>query len=121
MWHLTAYKISVSLSFLNLIKNWNDFLSSLWINVGNINSEILLKIISFLIQFKTWNVTGCQDRINTIYQFIKPFFDKQKCLFLRNMEPLRETLVRHWGVLIFKIYAKKIHYQMVKETKTNTL
>ena len=27
------------------------------------------------------------DRINIIYQFIKPFLDK-KCLFLRNMEPL---------------------------------
>ena len=27
------------------------------------------------------------DRINTIYQFIKPFWDKN-CLFLRNMEPL---------------------------------
>ena len=36
MWHLTACKIAGSLSFLN----WNDFLSYLWINVGNINSEI---------------------------------------------------------------------------------
>ena len=27
------------------------------------------------------------DRVNTIYQFIKPFLDKN-CLFLRNMEPL---------------------------------
>ena len=27
------------------------------------------------------------DRINTIYQFIKPFLDK-KCLFLRTMEPI---------------------------------
>ena len=23
------------------------------------------------------------------YQFIKPFLDKKKCLFLRNMEPLK--------------------------------
>ena len=30
------------------------------------------------------------DRINTIYQFIKPFLDK-KCLFLRNMEPLTSS------------------------------
>ena len=30
------------------------------------------------------------DRINTIYQFIKPFLElKKKCLFLRNMEPLK--------------------------------
>ena len=28
------------------------------------------------------------DRINTIYQFIKPFLDKKKCRLLRNMEPL---------------------------------
>ena len=28
------------------------------------------------------------DRINTIYHFIKPFLD-QKCLFVRNMEPLK--------------------------------
>ena len=33
------------------------------------------------------------DRINTIYQFIKPFLDK-KCLFLRNMEPLKSTKKR---------------------------
>ena len=43
-----------------------------------------------------WNYTGCQmphtgtfyDHINTIYQFIKPFLDKN-VYFLRNMEPLR--------------------------------
>ena len=29
------------------------------------------------------------DRIDTIYQFIKPFLDK-KCSFLRNMEPLKK-------------------------------
>ena len=44
MWHLTACKILVSLSFLNWIKNELIFLSYLWINVGNINSE---KNISF--------------------------------------------------------------------------
>ena len=48
MWHLTACKISVSLSFLK----WNDFLSYLY--VANINSEIRKqKIISFLTQIKT--------------------------------------------------------------------
>ena len=36
MWHLKACKISVNLLFLK----WNDFLSYLWINVANINSEI---------------------------------------------------------------------------------
>ena len=29
------------------------------------------------------------DSINTIYQFIKPFWDKKKYLFLMNMELLR--------------------------------
>ena len=33
------------------------------------------------------------DCINTIYQFIKPFLDK-KCLFLRNMEPLKIEVPR---------------------------
>ena len=30
--------------------------------------------------------------INTIYHFVKPFLDK-KCLFLRNMEPLRRSFL----------------------------
>ena len=54
------------------------------------------KIISFLIQFKNLRQTDflqavrCHiyDHINKMYQFISPFLDK-KCLFLRNMEPLR--------------------------------
>ena len=29
------------------------------------------------------------DHINTIYQFIKSFLEKKKCLFLRNMASLR--------------------------------
>ena len=39
------------------------------------------------------------NRINTIYQFIKPFLDN-KNLFLRNLEPLRrktKTLLRLCG------------------------
>ena len=39
MWHLTACKISVSVSFLNWIKN-ETILSYLWINVANINLEM---------------------------------------------------------------------------------
>ena len=39
MWHLTAYKISFSLSLsFELDQKWNDFLSYFWINVANINS-----------------------------------------------------------------------------------
>ena len=53
------------------------------------------KIISFLTQFKNKRLTEISqlsdatfyDRINSIYQFIKPFLD-HKCPFLRNMEPL---------------------------------
>ena len=34
------------------------------------------------------------DRFNTTYQFIKkPFLDKKKCLFLRNMQPLSLLIV----------------------------
>ena len=29
------------------------------------------------------------DRINTIYQFIKPFLDKKKCLFFEEYEALK--------------------------------
>ena len=31
-----------------------------------------------------------------IYQFIKPFLDKKKCLFLRNMEPLIHIKMINW-------------------------
>ena len=54
-----------------------------------------IKIISILIKFKNERLTEilqavrCHiyDRINTIYQFIKPFLDT-KCHFFRKMEPL---------------------------------
>ena len=57
------------------------------------------KVISILIQFNNERLTEIlqavrctfYDRINTMYQFIKPFLDK-KCLFLRNMKPLMCSL-----------------------------
>ena len=49
IWHLTACKISVSLSFLK----WNEFLSYLWISVANINSEIRWKSFHFSSSSKT--------------------------------------------------------------------
>ena len=99
MWHLTASKISVSPSFLNWIKNEMIFYR---------NSELMLPT---LIQqcnkksFRFWSSsklgdyqkfyrlssTMIYDCIITIYQFIKPFFDK-KLLFLRSMEPLNSPL-----------------------------
>ena len=42
MWHLAACKKSVSLSILNWIKRFSSYL---WINVGDINSEILPTLI----------------------------------------------------------------------------
>ena len=53
MWHLTACKISLSLSFLNWIKN-----KMLFYRI----SELMLPTF--------------YDRIDTIYQFVKPFLDK---------------------------------------------
>ena len=80
MWHLTACKIPVSLVF-ELDQNRNNFLSYLWINVGNINSEIWWKIISFQERETKWNFIGCQAPHNTIYQFIKPFLDDKMSIF----------------------------------------
>ena len=49
------------------------------------------------------------DCINTIYQFIKSFLD-YKCLFLRNMEPLKQkqkqkkiVYVTNWDRVLFFI------------------
>ena len=91
MWYLTV-------KFRLVSRSWNDFLWYLWINVANINSELRLKIISFFTwlkktrdKLKFYRLLGAtfSDCINTIYQFIKTFLGKKKCLFLRNMEPLR--------------------------------
>ena len=57
MWHLTVCKISVSLSFLNWIKNEMIFYRF---------SELILP---------------AHDYINTIHQFIKPFLDKKMSIF----------------------------------------
>ena len=42
------------------------------------------------------------DRSYTIYQFIKPFLGK-RCLFLRNMEPLRVVLNKMISILPEKL------------------
>ena len=58
MWHLTACKISVSLSFMNWIKNEMIFycVSELFI-VGKIISEKQKNIILFLTQVKNERLT----------------------------------------------------------------
>ena len=65
------------------------FFYCIWINVANINSGDTIKTISFLIQLKNERLTEILQavdatfyyRINTIYQFIKPFFDKKNVYF----------------------------------------
>ena len=76
------------------------FLSYLWINVGNINSELRYKIISFQEWETNCSFTVCHfyDCINTIYQFmialipyiiLKPFLDNKMSIFEVYMELLR--------------------------------
>ena len=67
--------------------------------VGNINSTLIQRYDKKSFHFKNkrlkfYRLTGATfyDCINTTYQFIKPFLDN-KCLFLRNMEPLIEIRV----------------------------
>ena len=87
MWYLTACKISGSLSFLNWIKNEMIFIVSLN-NVGNINSEILYKIILFQERETNLNLTVCQVP-HFIIVFI-PYINllnlswRRKCLFWGN-------------------------------------
>ena len=76
MWHLTARKISVSLSFLKWNHSWNEMiffiLSYLWINSANINTEILWKTILYLIQFK-------DEKLIEILQLL--LYNKKKTIF----------------------------------------
>ena len=84
MWHLTACKISVSLSFLKR----NDFYRISELIVSTLIQRHDKKIISFLIQFKNERLpeilqavrchTLSDDHINIIhvYKFIKPFLEK---------------------------------------------
>ena len=86
MWHLTACKYSFSLAFLNWIKNEMIFLSYLWINVGNINSEIWQKIISYFIQFKNEKLTeilqAVRCHILLLHEYLfKPSLDNKMSIF----------------------------------------
>ena len=129
MWHLRACKISVSLSFLK----WNDFLLYLWINVANINSEIYDKN-HFIFNpssknegrvkiYRLWDATFYY-RINTLYEFIKPFNIKKKCLSFRNIEPLTIWISFVWFQHFFQIKQNqsfKFHYEnMPIQIKTFT-
>ena len=84
MWHLTACQISVSLSFLNWIKNEMIFYRISELMLPTLILRYDEKNHFIFIQFKNAKVTDfhrlsdatCNDRFNTIYQFIKPFLDK---------------------------------------------
>ena len=87
MWHLKACKISFSLSFLNWVKN-----EMIFYRIAELMLPTLIQRYdkNHLISRTKDRLSGATfyGNINTIYQFIKPFLDKKKCLFLRNMEPL---------------------------------
>ena len=91
MWHLTACKISVSLSFLNWIKN-----EMIFYHISELMLATLIqrydKVISFQEWETNWNFTGCQ-----VPHFMVVLIPKInllnlswiiKYLLLRNMEPL---------------------------------
>ena len=92
MWHLTACKISVCLSFLNWIENEMIFyrISEL------ILATLLQRYDKKSFHFKNKRITEMlsdatfYDCINTIYQFIKHLL-ANKCLFLKNKEPLNKV------------------------------
>ena len=110
MWHLTACKNSVSLSFWSGSKmKW-----VLWINVGNISSEIgLKKIISFQERETNWNFTDYQvprfmivsipyikwhirgtSYMPLAYINLLNLSWLIKCLFLRNMNPCHAASIK---------------------------
>ena len=82
MWHLTAYKISVTLGFE--------------LEISYRISELMLAIISFQERETNWNFTGCQMPhfmiVLILYINLLNLSWMIKCLFLRNREPLKILL-----------------------------
>ena len=77
MLHLTACKILVSLSFLNWIKNEMIFfyrITELTLATFHFKNERLTEIY----RLSGATFYAC---INTIHQFIKPFFDNKMSIF----------------------------------------
>ena len=66
MWHLTAWKISVSLSFLNWIKKEMIFYRISEIMLATLIQRYLKKIISFQERETNWKFTGCQKLCKNI-------------------------------------------------------
>ena len=91
MWHLTACKISVCLSFLNWIKNEMIFYR---ISELMLASELMLLTLiqkSNFIFYPDQNFTGCQ--MSHFMIVLIPYINLlnlswiKKCIFLRNMMP----------------------------------
>ena len=88
MWHLTASKISASLSFLNWIKNEIGFhgISELML-ATLIQSYIKKKKNHFIsrmrdkLKFYRLSSATFYDCITVIYQFIKSFLDNKMSIF----------------------------------------
>ena len=92
MWQLTTCKVSVSLSFLNWIKNEMIFYCISELMLATIIQRYEKKIISFQERETNWSFTGCQvpHFMIVLIPFIGWLYLSWiiKCLFLRNMEPL---------------------------------
>ena len=93
MWHLTACKISVRLSFLNWIKNEMIFIVSLPATFYRILSATLIQ------RYDKKSFHFKNQRLTEILQAVLiPYINQLnlsliiKCLFLRNMEPLMLAL-----------------------------
>ena len=101
MWHLTACKISFSLSFLNWNKNEMIIWSYLWIMLAILIQRYDNKSFNFKNERLIEIFTGCQ--VTHFMIVLIPHINLLnlswviKCLFLRDMEPFSFNTGR-WGV-----------------------
>ena len=93
MWHLTACQISVSLSFLNWIKNEMTFygISELVLAtfIQRYDKNYFISRTRGYLRFYRLSGATFYECNNAIYQFIKPFLDNKMSIFLKNMDPLK--------------------------------
>ena len=83
MWHLTACKISVSLTFLKWIKNEMNFYHISELMLATLIQRYDRKSFHFKNErLKFYRLSGATlYHCNTIYQFIKSFLDKNISIF----------------------------------------
>ena len=91
MWHLTACKFSVSLSFLNWIKNEMIFYRISELMLATLIQRYDKNSFHFKNERLTEILQADKCRIlwlhYTIYKIIKPFLDNKMSIFFRNIEP----------------------------------